>query len=105
MIAQRFRDVPKSVLVARTEEAAFNQLNDFRQLLSPFNEGAWMIAPIAQGSNLWSPQAKQVEVLFAHFLADLDISAVQGTDRESTVHRELHVPSSRCFLARQRDLH
>ena len=49
-------------------------------------------------------QAEQEEVLCADFLANFDIGAVQGADRQGTVHGELHVTGSRGFLAGSGDL-
>ena len=49
-------------------------------------------------------QAEEEEVLRAHFLANLDVCAVQGADGESAVHGELHVAGSGGFLAGQGDL-
>ena len=63
---------------------------------------------IAAGSgqclSLGRLHAEDEDVLLADCLADLDVCAVHRADGQSTVHHELHVAGTGCFLAGDGDL-
>ncbi len=54
--------------------------------------------------DLLDGEPEQEEVLRAGLFADLDISAVEGADRERAVHHELHVPGARSLFTGGGDL-
>jgi hypothetical protein len=49
-------------------------------------------------------EAKQEEVVLADVLADFDVGAIEGSNRERAVEGELHVAGAGGFLAREGDL-
>ena len=64
----------------------------------------WIVTAALEIHDFLCRQAEQEEVLCADFLANFDIGAVQGADRQGTVHGELHIAGSRGFLAGSGDL-
>src|SRR6267154_2922140 len=54
--------------------------------------------------DLGRSQSKDKHILGADRIANLDIGAVEGPERQRTIHREFHVAGSRCFPAGGGDL-
>src|SRR5262245_1106954 len=65
---------------------------------------SWAVSTEPQFPDLFDRQSEQEEVLCPHFLPDLHVGAVECTDGERAVQRELHVTGAAGLLARHGDL-
>ena len=69
-----------------------------------FQPGHGVIAVAVEFFDLAGVMAKQEEVLSAHLLADFDVGAIEGADREGPIEGHLHVAGAGGFLAGGGDL-
>src|SRR5271163_4871076 len=56
------------------------------------------------GLNLICSKTEQEEIFMAYGIPDLNVGAVKGSDRERSIHGELHIPCSGGFFAGRRYL-
>src|SRR5215831_1480329 len=64
----------------------------------------WLVTGSQSRANLLGGKPKKEEILRAHLFTDFNVGAVQGADREGTVHAELHVAGAGGFFAGSRNL-
>ena len=63
------------------------------------------VAPLAAvPRDLFGMQAEDEDIVGSDPVADLDIGAVEGSDRQGTIQRQLHVAGPRSFHPGSRDL-
>ena len=65
---------------------------------------AWLIALRPRLFDFGFSQAEQEEILWTDGLADFDVGAILGADRDGAVHREFHVAGARGLFAGGGDL-
>jgi len=88
----------------REKKPAADQLDGTREIRVRTAPVRRPVAARAQRIDLGRGEAEQEKVLGAHFVAQLDIRAVERADRQRAIHRELHVAGTGRLLARRRDL-
>src|SRR5512137_1245126 len=94
----------EQVRISGREKPRPDQLDCLSKFRIGFVIRPWVVPIALQLRYLFSGQTEEEEILSAHFLADLDVGAIQGSDGERSVHREFHVSGSRCFFSSRRNL-
>ena len=94
----------EDALVAARERARRDEVHRAAQVLVALVELGRLVSGRPQRLDLGLAHSEQEEVVVADELADLDVRAVVGADRERAVEGELHVSGAGCLLAGERDL-
>src|SRR6185312_5635820 len=88
----------------RVEKPVANGFERTHQLRVGRHRAARLIARAAQRRHLERGIAKYENIVGTHVIQNFDIRTVQRANRQGTIERQLHVPGTRSFGARRRDL-
>ena len=95
----------EEVRLFRGEDAGYESVHGALEArILPIEGGRIVEALITHGFEFFHGAAEDVDILFASFLHDLNVGAVERAQRERAVDRELHIAGTGCFHSGGGDL-